>query len=78
MSLNDGPPKKIRVTELVLRDAHQSLLATRMRTEDMLPVCEEIDNVGYWSVECWGGRPLTRVCGSWTRIRGSGCVRSRS
>lgn len=47
--------RKIEVTELILRDAHQSLMATRMATEDMLPACEDIDNAGYWSVECWGG-----------------------
>ncbi|RKY24084.1 MAG: hypothetical protein DRP79_08265, partial [Planctomycetota bacterium] len=47
--------KPVKITELVLRDGHQSLLATRMRTEDMLPICEAIDRVGYWSVEMWGG-----------------------
>ena len=47
--------RKIGVTELVLRDAHQSLMATRMATEDMVGACEDIDNAGYWSVECWGG-----------------------
>ncbi|WP_339906387.1 sodium-extruding oxaloacetate decarboxylase subunit alpha [Pseudomonas guineae] len=48
-------PKKITVTDTVLRDAHQSLLATRMRTEDMLPICDKLDQVGYWSLEVWGG-----------------------
>ena len=47
--------KKVNVTELALRDAHQSLLATRMRTEDMLPICPKMDKVGFWSVEAWGG-----------------------
>ena len=47
--------KTIEITELALRDAHQSLLATRMALEDMLPACEDIDQAGYWSVECWGG-----------------------
>lgn len=47
--------KKVHVTELVLRDGHQSLLATRMRTEDMLPVCDRIDRAGFWSAEAWGG-----------------------
>jgi len=47
--------KKILITETVFRDAHQCLLATRLRTEDMLPICEKIDKVGYWSVEMWGG-----------------------
>lgn len=45
----------IDITELALRDAHQSLLATRMALDDMLPACEDIDRAGYWSVECWGG-----------------------
>ncbi|HMD43394.1 MAG TPA: methylmalonyl-CoA carboxytransferase subunit 5S [Candidatus Acidoferrum sp.] len=48
-------PRKIEVTELILRDAHQSLLATRMAMEDMVPACEDIDKAGFWSVECWGG-----------------------
>jgi methylmalonyl-CoA carboxyltransferase 5S subunit len=47
--------RKIGVTELVLRDGHQSLLATRMALEDMVDACEAIDKAGYWSVECWGG-----------------------
>ena len=47
--------KKIELTETVLRDAHQSLLATRMRTEDMLPMAGKLDQVGYWSLEMWGG-----------------------
>ncbi|QJD59733.1 sodium-extruding oxaloacetate decarboxylase subunit alpha [Pseudomonas sp. gcc21] len=47
--------KRITVTDTVLRDAHQSLLATRMRTEDMLPICPKLDQVGYWSLEVWGG-----------------------
>lgn len=47
--------RKIHITDLVLRDAHQSLIATRLRTEDMLPACEWLDQAGYWSLECWGG-----------------------
>ncbi len=47
--------KKIEVTDVILRDAHQSLIATRMRTEDMLPICAKLDQVGYWSLEVWGG-----------------------
>ncbi|HMB04261.1 MAG TPA: pyruvate carboxylase subunit B, partial [Isosphaeraceae bacterium] len=47
--------RAVEVTELVLRDGHQSLLATRMALEDMVPACEDIDQAGYWSVECWGG-----------------------
>ena len=46
---------KIELMETVLRDAHQCLLATRMRTEDMLPIAEKLDQVGYWSMETWGG-----------------------
>jgi methylmalonyl-CoA carboxyltransferase 5S subunit len=47
--------RKIDVTELALRDAHQSLLATRLATEDMTPACADLDAAGFWSVECWGG-----------------------
>lgn len=47
--------KKIRITETVLRDAHQSLIATRMKTEEMIPILEKMDCVGYHSIECWGG-----------------------
>lgn len=43
------------ITETILRDAHQCLIATRMRTEDMLPACERLDRVGFWSLEVWGG-----------------------
>lgn len=46
---------KIHVTDTILRDAHQSLIATRMRTDDMLPICEKLDRVGFWSLEVWGG-----------------------
>ncbi len=45
----------VRITETVLRDAHQSLIATRMRTEEMLPIVEKLDNIGYHSLEAWGG-----------------------
>ena len=47
--------KPIKITETVLRDAHQSLIATRMPTEEMLPIIDKMDQVGYHSVECWGG-----------------------
>ncbi|PVY69994.1 pyruvate carboxylase subunit B [Tamilnaduibacter salinus] len=47
--------RKIHITDVILRDAHQSLIATRLRTEDMLPACEWLDQAGYWSLECWGG-----------------------
>ncbi|WP_063379065.1 sodium-extruding oxaloacetate decarboxylase subunit alpha [Pseudoalteromonas luteoviolacea] len=65
---------KLKLTELVLRDAHQSLLATRMRLEDMLPITEELDKIGYWSVESWGGATFDaciRYLGEdpWYRIR---------
>ena len=45
----------LKITDTILRDAHQSQAATRMRVEDMLPACEMLDNMGYWSLECWGG-----------------------
>ena len=51
-----NPAKKpLFITDTILRDAHQSQAATRMRTEDMLPACEQLDKIGYWSLECWGG-----------------------
>ena len=46
---------KVLITETILRDAHQSQAATRMRTEDMLPACKILDKAGYYSLECWGG-----------------------
>ena len=66
--------KPLALTELVLRDAHQSLLATRMRIEDMLPIAEKLDKVGFWSVESWGGATFDaciRYLGEdpWERIR---------
>lgn len=47
--------KKLFITDTILRDAHQSQAATRMKIEDMLPACEILDKIGYWSLECWGG-----------------------
>jgi len=47
--------RSVEVTELLLREAQQSLLETSMALEDLVPVCEDLDNAGYWSVECWGG-----------------------
>lgn len=47
--------KRVRLTEVALRDGHQCLLATRMRTEDMLPIAQKLDAVGFWSLEVWGG-----------------------
>jgi len=46
---------QIKITETVLRDAHQSLIATRMTTEEMLPMLADLDKVGFHSLECWGG-----------------------
>ena len=47
--------RPVKITETILRDAHQSLIATRMPTEEMLPIIETMDKVGYHAVECWGG-----------------------
>ena len=47
--------KPLKITETILRDAHQSLIATRMTTEQMLPIVDKMDKVGYHAVECWGG-----------------------
>ncbi len=66
--------KPLGITELVLRDGHQSLFATRMRIEDMLPIAEKLDKVGYWSLETWGGATFDsciRYLGEdpWERLR---------
>lgn len=53
--MSDNKKPRVQITDTVLRDAHQSLLATRMRTEDMVDICEKLDNVGYFSLEVWGG-----------------------
>ncbi|MBR6880024.1 MAG: pyruvate carboxylase subunit B [Clostridiales bacterium] len=68
------PSKKLFITDTILRDAHQSHAATRMRIEDMLPACEILDNMGYWSIECWGGATFDscmRFLGEdpWERLR---------
>jgi oxaloacetate decarboxylase (Na+ extruding) subunit alpha len=62
------------ITDVVLRDAHQSMLATRLRLEDMLPIAPKLDQVGFWSVETWGGATFDaciRYLGEdpWDRIR---------
>jgi oxaloacetate decarboxylase alpha subunit len=66
--------QKLGITELALRDAHQSLLATRMRIDDMLPIAEKLDKMGYWSLETWGGATFDaciRYLGEdpWQRLR---------
>ncbi len=66
--------KKLGITDVVLRDAHQSILATRMRIDDMLPIAGKLDQVGYWSLESWGGATFDsciRFLGEdpWDRIR---------
>ena len=71
---NDVNTKPVGITELVLRDGHQSLFATRMRIDDMLPIAEKLDKVGYWSTESWGGATFDaciRFLGEdpWDRIR---------
>lgn len=55
LAIQPAPGKPILITDVALRDGHQSLLATRMRTEDMLPIAQKLDAVGYWSLEVWGG-----------------------
>ncbi len=54
-NMNNNEKKPVKITETILRDAHQSLIATRMTTEQMLPIIDKMDQVGYHSVECWGG-----------------------
>lgn len=64
----------LKITDVVLRDAHQSLFATRLRIEDMLPIAEKLDKIGYWSLETWGGATFDaciRYLGEdpWERLR---------
>jgi oxaloacetate decarboxylase alpha subunit len=71
---NMSKKNQLGITDVVLRDAHQSLLATRMRIDDMLPIAEKLDQIGYWSVESWGGATFDaciRYLGEdpWERIR---------
>jgi len=74
MKKMDKKDSRIRITDTTLRDAHQSLWATRMRTDDILKIAEEIDNAGYYSLECWGGATFD-VCmrflreNPWERLR---------
>ena len=70
----DVKKKPVQITETILRDAHQSQAATRMKLEDMLPACKSLDNIGYWSIECWGGATFDacmRFLGEdpWERLR---------
>ncbi len=75
----------IAITDVVLRDAHQSLFATRLRLDDMLPIAAALDDVGYGSLECWGGATFDaciRFLGEdpWLRLRWwriSSCSRRR-
>lgn len=67
-------PQPVKITDVVLRDAHQSLFATRLRIDDMLPIAEKLDQVGYWSLETWGGATFDaciRYLGEdpWERLR---------
>ena len=66
--------KPLMITDTILRDAHQSQAATRMKLDDMLPACEVLDSIGYWSIECWGGATFDacmRFLGEdpWERLR---------
>jgi pyruvate carboxylase subunit B len=70
----NAKPKPIRIMDTTLRDGHQSLIATRLKTEDMLPIAPKIDEVGYWSVEMWGGATFDTALrylreDPWERIR---------
>ena len=72
--MKNDTPKRVRITDTTLRDAHQSLWATRMRTDDILKIAETIDAAGYYSLECWGGATFD-VCmrflreNPWERLR---------
>ena len=77
--------KPLKITETVLRDAHQSLIATRMTTEEMLPIVPVMDKVGYNAVECWGGATFDACLrclheDPWERLRNlrAGCKNKAS
>ena len=74
IDINPWPKARVGIMETVFRDAHQSIMATRLRTEDMLPICEAMDEVGYHSIEMWGGATFDsamRFLGEdpWERLR---------
>ncbi len=68
--------KPIKITETILRDAHQSLIATRMTTEQMMPIVDKMDKVGYHAVECWEELHLMHHSVSCTKIHGRDFVNS--
>jgi pyruvate carboxylase subunit B len=70
----NSKPKKILITDTTLRDAHQSLLATRLRTDDMIPIASKLDEAGFWSIEMWGGATFDTAIrylreDPWERVR---------
>ena len=67
--------KPLLITDTILRDAHQSQAATRMTLEQMLPACEILDSIGYYSLECWGGATFDACpsCAPTCRTRSSRC-----
>ena len=74
IDINPWPKARVGIMETAFRDAHQSIMATRLRTEDMLPICEAMDEVGYHSIEMWGGATFDsamRFLGEdpWERLR---------
>ncbi len=73
--LEPSPSRRLHLTDVALRDGHQSLLATRMRTEDLLPAAEKLDAVGFWSLEVWGGATFDTCIrflkeDPWERLKG--------
>jgi pyruvate/oxaloacetate carboxyltransferase len=60
----------LKIQDMTLRDGHQSNLATRMRTEDMIPIAEKMDDIGFWSMEVWGGATLIPCTGFWQKTHG--------
>jgi len=69
-------PTAVKITDLTLRDGHQSLLATRVRTQDLLDLVPGMDALGFWSLEVWGGATFDVMTRFLTRTRGSGCASS--
>lgn len=72
------PANPIRIQDNTLRDGHQSIYATRMKTEDMIPIAEKMDQCGFWAMEVWVAQLLTRCTGFWAKTPGRGQGFSRN
>ena len=68
---SDSTKTPLKIQDMTFRDGHQSNLATRMRTEDMIPIAEKMDDIGFWSMEVWGGATFDTMHRFWQKIHGN-------